>query len=115
MPAATDILINVHVPTYGRTTLMLFCHVPYMPHLCPAVEFLSSGINFSFLGKRYFAMVTDHMRELCTKASCLHGHVFWTLMMMITLVVEQVQTAEMLLSHCFGNGWELWVSMQYIR
>ena len=54
-------------------------------------------------------MVTDRMQELCTTASCLHGHVFWTLMMMITLVVEQVQTAEMLLSHCFGNGWELWV------
>ena len=27
----------------------------------------------------------------------------------ITLVVEQVQTAEMLLSQCYGNGWGLWV------
>ena len=41
-------------------------------------------------------MVTDRMQELCTTASWLHGHVFWTLMMMITHVVEQVQTAEML-------------------
>ena len=31
---------------------------------------------------------------------------FWRF---ITFVVEQVQSAEMLLSHCFGNGWGLWV------
>ena len=48
-------------------------------------------------------MVPDRMQELCTTASCLKGHVFWT------FLVEQVQTAEMLLSHSCGNGWGLWV------
>ena len=37
--------------------------------------------------------------------SCVLG-LWW----FIALVVEQVQTAEMLLSHCFGNVWGLWVA-----
>ena len=28
IPAATDVPINIHVGTYGRSTLTFFCHIP---------------------------------------------------------------------------------------
>ena len=30
IPATRDVLINIHVRTYGCSTLTFFCHVPYV-------------------------------------------------------------------------------------
>ena len=45
------------------------------------VEFLSSGSNYNiYLAKGPLQLLTDRIQEPCTTASCLQGHVFWTLM-----------------------------------
>ena len=47
MPAATDVPINIHVPTYGRSTLTFFCHVPYVKlstHVYVGIVFTSSTL-----------------------------------------------------------------------
>ena len=71
--------------------------------------FLSSGSNYDiYLANGSLQFLTDHMQELCTTA-LFTGALCFGPLIFITLVVEQVQTAEMLLSPCFGNGWGLWV------
>ena len=49
---------------------------------------------------------------MCVRARvCVHAMLgsCFGLLMVYNISGEQVQTAEMLLSHCLGNGWGLWV------
>ena len=54
-------------------------HVCHIYGLTPYVEFLSSRSNYNiYLAKGPLQLLTDRMQELCTTASCLQSHAFWT-------------------------------------
>ena len=60
--------------TYSRCQPV--CHIS---GLTPYVEFLSSRSNYNiYLAKGPLQLLTDHMQELCTTASCLQSHASWT-------------------------------------